>query len=169
MTVVHHASLASIVSPLLLRDRSTGALDDDEGRLQGCLPPLIEDGNYEAVYTGHETKALWGGTALKLAVYLRIESPGPHNGVDLARHYNVLEINGKPRTNGGFVAGPRSHYIREFLQVVPDWKDGESLSPQAFLGQILRVRVRAVRKDWSRETLPKTLHYSVVDRILGAA
>ena len=140
--------------------------DEDEGCLVGDERAIVTPGDYEATYVRHETRLLMSGAAPKLVVWFRIMTPGPCEGVELPRYYNVLALNGRPRPSGGFKVGAGSDYYSDLVSIVgkPDRRD--RLSPIAFKGRVLRIRVRSVNSSWSGKNRPDKLRYSVVDRIV---
>src|SRR5262245_3695491 len=83
----------------------------DDIILEGGLPPLIPDGDYEAVYTHHETVLVraHGGTP-RAYVWVRIIEEGPYHGVEIYRAYRVARLTSKPGRRGG-IAVRRRHEL----------------------------------------------------------
>lgn len=140
--------------------------DADEGYLIDDCPPAITPGRYEGVYVRHET-SLYKGVTPKVYVYFKITSPGPFEGMVLARYYNVRALIGKPRQAGGFWVGKRSDYYREFVLVADRAGRRDRLSPVAFKGKVIAVEVGNVCEDGNGRSITKDAQYSTITRILG--
>ncbi len=126
--------------------------------------PLIPEGTYEAVYLNHDT-AISFGRAQKVYVWFRITSNGPANGTKLYKAYNVKQINGKPRRNGGFTVGRHHSLLTDLARVVGLKLRPDRLSLSSLQPHLIEVTVRTVRTSHRQEPLPEFLQYSVIDRL----
>ena len=131
--------------------------------------PLLPDGEYEVVYSHHETwKYL--GKAPKVTFWFKVVSIGDYFGVLLPRYFNVNRIVGKPAKYGRFKAGRTSDFLLEFCNLFPRKISRLDRIPLSLLEkEVLVVLTRTVTKNREQRHLPEVLKYSVIDRWLRIA
>jgi hypothetical protein len=139
-------------------------LHPDEGGIVVDDYPLIEPGEYTAVYTGHATMLAFNRP--KVYVYFRIVD-GAHTGAKLFRAYRVKALAGKPRKNGRFVVRRSYALFREFATVTGAHERPDRIALTSLRNCVLRVSVRTVDHDYQQRPLPEACRYSVVDQMLA--
>jgi len=119
----------------------------------------IEVGSYKVVYAGHKSYSWRNG--MKLRVLFRIIE-GEHEGVVLARHYNI------DRAKPSISAKKRSDLVREIQQVTERKIARTSRISIGVLAQhIIAVDVRTVNKAANGDQLHKINQYSVIGSVKG--
>jgi hypothetical protein len=131
------------------------------------LLPLIPEGVYSFAFVAHETHRFFNRSD-KAVLWFRVLDFGDHFNKVLPRYYNVRRLIGKPGRNGNFAVGRSSDLLREFCCVSTAPITRLDRLPLTTLQNVtVRARVRVVSKDGYQKALPETLHYSVVDEIVG--
>ena len=131
----------------------------------------IPPGVYEAEYVRHVTRPPYKGKGKpKLYVYFKIVTPGPGEGSELPRYYNVDSLDAKgPRESGGFSVTDRQDYYKDFCRIVGDPKRHNRISPAAMRGKRVSVRVADVVADDAGELLIGGSAYSKITAVIGCA
>ncbi len=132
------------------------------------LIPLLKPGRYELCYEFHEAVQLFRQP--KLVIWFRVLDMGEHFGKFIPRYYNIKRTIGKKGRGGMFKAGRSSNFVREYARLFPNRISRLDRIPmEPFKGKRLIAEVRTVTRDREQEDLAASLHYSVVDRLLGVA
>jgi hypothetical protein len=126
--------------------------------------PLIPDGTYEAIFTGHETSLLFG-RAPKIYLHFRLVCSAEHDGKELYRAYPVNALKGKPGRNGRFKLTKHQDLYKTLCRLLDLQARTDRLSLQGLKGRVLRIRTRTVKTDYRQTALPTFHWYSVVDSI----
>ena len=130
--------------------------------------PHVPPGTYTVAYIRHETAKLF--RTPKLVVWFRIVDMGQHFGKAIPRYYNIKRAIGKLGKHGGFHAGRSSDFVREYASIFPDRITRlDRIAMQPFQTAMIRAAVRTVTRDRSQRELATTLHYSVIERLIGAS
>lgn len=141
-------------------------VDLHDGFVEGDAPPLVPDGEYQAVYIGHDVVELAQfHRAAKVFVRVRLHDAGAHTGTVLFRAYRVRRRIDSRR----FVAGRRSEIVKMVARVLGQTGRPDRISLRDLKRHLLRVLVRTVTTDAKQRALPPSLHYSVIDTIVGTA
>jgi hypothetical protein len=120
--------------------------------------PLIPEGKYEAVCTGHEESFCFGKTR-KLFLHFKIITPGEHLGKELFLPFN-MPYDGKLKLG--------SKYYKTWV-MVNSWQKptrNAKMSPRIFLNKAYIVNVKTVKPQHNGAIMPKDFHYSVIEQIL---
>lgn len=134
------------------------------GCVEGPEYPLVPDGEYLAVYAGHNALSLAQfGRTPKLFLRVRLVDAGPHTDKVLFRAYRLKRL----KNNGSFTVGPRSDLFKMFCRLLDSRLRPDRLSFHDLKHCLLRIRTRTVNMDGDRNTHPAVLRYSVVDEILS--
>ena len=136
---------------------------DHDGELVDA-PPQIPEGEYLAVYTGHDTNYMF--TTPKVYVHFRI-AEGPHTGATLYASYRAKSLKGKRRRGGGFTLGHSSKLFREMVSLNGKRERPDRISLRGLKGALIRVKVRTVTKDSKQQPLAPPCQYSIVDSMIG--
>ena len=130
--------------------------------------PYVPPGTYTVSYVRHETVMLF--RTPKLVIWFRIVDMGQHFGKSIPRYYNVRRIIRKLGKHGGFQAGRSSDFVREYASIFPDRITRlDRIAMQPFQTALIRAVVRTVTRDRSQRDLATTLHYSVIERLVGVS
>ena len=97
---------------------------------------------------------------LKLHIWFRIKANGHNDGIVLPRYYNV-----KAQQDGTLYVGPRSALSRELCNV--GVTETGFVSPDAFAGKLVRVRVCDVTSDAKGDVLRRDSTYLKIQAVLG--
>ena len=128
----------------------------------------VPPGTYTVSCIRHETAKLF--RTPKLVIWFRIVDMGPHFGKAIPRYYNIKRAIGKLGKHGGFQAGRSSDFVREYAAIFPDRITRlDRIAMQPFQTALIRAAVRTVTRDRSQRELATTLHYSVIERLIGAS
>ena len=128
--------------------------------------PFVAPGEYQLAYVSHQTYQYFA-RSLKVVVWFRIVSVGPHFGKVIPRYYNVKKLKGKPGKNGLFIPGRSSDFIREYCRLFPEQLTRLDRIPlSAFQSSLIVGKVRTVKSDRKQKELPEPLKYSVIDELL---
>lgn len=139
--------------------------DDDVEIILPELPPLIEEGIYEAVCV--ESRRGQYRTVPKLETIWEITLPDPDapdglRRVRLRRFYNASDFGQRTAT-----AGPHSNVAREIRMLTGRGLSSNQRFPmKSFRGIAAVIAVRTVRCDGRQHKLHETSHYSLIDRIV---
>jgi hypothetical protein len=134
-----------------------------ELEIVGDIRPLVEPGEYIALFLHHET-ALYRG---KPKVYAHLQLIGPaYPGTKLFRSFGAAEIVGEGKRHGGYKLGKDHELLRQLAGLFPEERL-DRLSLSRLKGKALRVSVRTVVNDHLKRTRSPNLQYSVIDEILG--
>lgn len=129
----------------------------------------IPDAKYELAFVSCETRLLHV-SGKKLVVWYRLISPGKYNGIILARWYNVSRMIGQVGQSGGFKAGPKSDFTREWAAIFGSIPHRLDRFPVTNLSKVIvQGYTRVVQMDARRNPIPESAQYSVIDRITGKA
>ena len=135
-----------------------------DGIVEGKAWPIVPDGEYLASYVGHDCMEVRQfRNAPKLFVRLRLYDAGEHSGKVLFRAYRVRRVIDGKR----FALGARSDLLKMVCKVLGHRSRPDRISLRELKHHLLRVRTRTVTKDGDQRDLPRAMHYSVVDDILG--
>lgn len=137
--------------------------DIADGMVESEAWPLVPDGDYLAVYVGHDCINLRQFKQSKVFLRFRLFDAGAHTGKILFRAYRVRRILDGKR----FVVGRRSDLLHMVCQVMDHRTRPDRISLRELKRHILKVRTRTVIQDGKQRPLPLALRYSVVDDILG--
>jgi len=131
------------------------------------LLPKIPAGVYSVTYVAHETHKFFSRSN-KVVFWFRIIDFGDCFNAVLPRYYNVRRLTGKQGRSGQFVPGRSSDFIREYCKVsAAPISRLDRLPMSAFQNVAIKAHVRVVTKDGKQRDLAETLHYSVIDELLG--
>lgn len=130
--------------------------------------PLLTPGRYEVCYEFHETVLLFRQP--KLVLWFRVVEMGEYFEKVIPRYYNIKRTIGKPGRGGRFQAGRSSDFVREYANAFSNRIVRlDRIAMEPFKGALLAARVRTVKKDRKQDDLAASLHYSVVEALLGVA
>jgi len=121
--------------------------------------PLIDEGDYDAVYIRDEEAFVFG--TKKLFLYFKIITPGPQMGVEIYMPFNM-------NYKGLIAAG--SKYYRCWC-LANNWQQpsrNAKMSPNIFKNKFFRVRIRNVKAGFDKTEMPQHLFYSIIDSILSS-
>jgi hypothetical protein len=129
--------------------------------------PLVPDGRYDLGFIEFSTR-LMNGRNPKLHLRFGITEIGDHFGVELTKYYGVNRAIGSIGINGGFQAGQKSNFLREFLTLFPDQQilRLDRIPMSCFKGVIVRGEVVSVTHGSDQRKIPKQLQYSVINRLI---
>jgi hypothetical protein len=130
----------------------------------GTLPPLLPEGNYQAVLTHHETAIVF--RSAKVFLYFRIIDPGDWFGKILYRPYRVKSLAGKPSRNGGFRVTRGGDLFDMLCRVLDIRSRPDRVSVAPLRGKVLKIRVRTVIVDHQQRPLRDWMRYTVVADVL---
>jgi hypothetical protein len=128
--------------------------------------PMITPGEYQAIYTHHETKFIY--QCPKVFVWFRVVSPGPAFDVMVYRAYRVRALTTKAGKHGGFKASRGSDIFHDLGRILDMRLRPDRVSARALAGVVYRVAVRTVVKDHKQRPIPEWAQYSVIDKLLSA-
>ena len=148
--------LASTLDP----DPTADECEVDYGR--AC--PTIPEGEYQAVFTHHET-ALSFNTP-KVFLWFRIIEPGPYFGMNIYRAYRVRKLKTKPGRNGGFKVASNSDLFLAVCKVLDERGRPDRFSLQRLKSVVLKISTRTVKRDHRQRDIPEARRYSVVETLL---
>lgn len=132
----------------------------DYGRACSTIP----EGEYEAVFTHHET-ALSFSTP-KVFAWFNITEPGPCFGKKIYRAFRVRKLKSKPGRNGGFTVAANGDLFVSVCKLLDERGRPDRFSLQRLKGVVLRISVRTVKRDHKQREIPEARRYSVVDRFI---
>ena len=134
-----------------------------DGIVEGRQWPLVPDGQYLAVYVGHDVVEMQQfKRQAKVFIHLRLIDAGEYTGRVLFRAYRVRRIVGRR-----FIVGPRSDLLMMVCRILDHRARPDRISLQGLRHILVVVRTRTICTDRRQRQLPTTMHYSVVDEILG--
>lgn len=131
----------------------------------GKIWPLVAEGMYQAVFTGHETA--WLFKSCKVFLHFKIVTPGEHFEKKLFRAYRVRTLIGAPGPGGRFKLKPRSDLFLMLCRVLDLKARPDRISLRDLKHCVLGISTRTVKADFKQKELPDFLRYSVVDEVLG--
>ena len=135
-----------------------------EIHIDGQIWPVVEPGEYTAIYLHHETNRSAFGGKPKVYLIFRLVDPGVF-GEELYAAYNIKKVVGKKSRNGSFKLSRRQDLTLQLANVLPDFRL-DRISLRSLINKTVRILVRTVKRDYKQRSLPPPLQYSVVDQIL---
>ena len=125
----------------------------------------IPEGLYSACLIDASTRLFFFGRSPKVVLTFRIVDFGPYFKKLVRGFYAVKSLNGKPRHNGKFLAGPRSRLLRDIAKVITSRPPTDHIPMSLIESAILEISIRIVDRAGG-EDLPESMQYAVVDRIV---
>lgn len=136
-----------------------------EGKVDyGGQKVLIPDGVYQAVYSHHETSAVF--RSAKVFLHFRIVDLGPAFEKVVYRPYGAKRLEGKPGRGGRFRLSPRSELLLMLCRVLGVRARPDRISPSWLKGLLVEIRTRTVTTDFRQRPLADFMRYSVVDDVI---
>jgi hypothetical protein len=124
-------------------------------------PPLVDPGEYDLAYVGHQTSRVFGTP--KLVMYFRIVTQGPAFDRLLPRWYRVRSVSSSKR----FRFGWHGELVREFAVLFNERPTHADRFPVGKFKDVMLVgRVATVGSDHKQRDIPEPLRYSVIRELL---
>jgi hypothetical protein len=128
--------------------------------------PLVPDGEYQAVFIGHETARY--GRSSRAYLHFRIVDPGAQHGKELYRAYPVAALKGRPQKGGAFRVTKHQWLFKLLCKATDAKARPDRLSLNALKNRVWVISTRTVRKDYRQNEHPVFCQYSVVDEVKHA-
>jgi hypothetical protein len=135
--------------------------------------PLIEPGQYEAVFRNHNIGSVFNTP--KIIMWLEIVTLGPALGLALPRYYRAKSVKRRKNSNGGwsypkkggaFTMSKKSDFLRDYVRLIGPLKRYDRLSLAPFKRRVLRIKIRTVCRDYKGNPIPESLRYSIIDELV---
>ena len=118
------------------------------------MPPVIREGEYEAMFLKAEKKELWGQP--KLFLWFKVVTHSDYFGQHV------------------YMACPNPSRMRPACKYWKMWVvaagrkpvRGDRMSTSVFRNKVFLVRIRTVQKNSKQAHLPPELQYSVIDELM---
>ena len=124
----------------------------------------IPAGRYQASLVDVRTQLYFKKSA-KVILTFRMQDYGSHFGAIVRGFYAVKRLNGKPRKNGTFEAGPKSRLLRDMARMM-DGRPPTNCVPTRLLdAAIYEIELRRVT-EVKKTALPESIQYAVVDHVV---
>jgi hypothetical protein len=130
--------------------------------LAAPFDPLIPEGSYEVFFIRWTTTPPRPPWKAKINLFFAIFA-GEFQGLELCRHYNAESLTTKPGLSGGFSVGPKSDYVREFVECNGLPSDETGWLPARY--QLVLADVATVHKSSKEENLAEPLWYSKIAKL----
>ena len=141
--------------------------DQDRGDVLGTpVPPLLPEGEYDAVGAGWRHARMLGGVPRLIVEWdVQVNDPDAELGV---RSVRVLAYYPVKLVAGNRIRAARSsRYARDWMRVTGRRiQRQDRISPDVFVGVLCRVKVVTVKADHRQQKLPDCALYSKVDFLL---
>lgn len=134
------------------------------GSVEGGPAPLVPPGRYQAVLADYRSALMFGKQA-KLILNFRIIG-GEHDGTVVAKFYNVKRLKSKAGRNCAFTVGRHSDYTRDYVRLHGHPSRWDRMPMRAWRNSVYLIDVTTVTTDYQQRTVPKSLQYSRVARII---